>query len=342
MINWSLLLMFQMELGSVAMSPPYQDDKEELFPDLLSTMQTLENDISSMLSDAVDEDPKLSAFPKEVNVEVDEEDEEVVLLKKLFKEQKRKEHPTYPSSTPVCELLKQQRATSPSSRVSSSSPEMVVLMPDTNGREKEYRGPNRNAIMAKLNRERKKKHVSELEVMVKDLSKENNELKADRCILKSRVTDLETEVEYLKGVLANQSELSTLLKNVKATSLSFHSSMSVDATIRQNSSTPDKKKRSHSDTTDGPAKPKARKLVKVTNPVCLETIRSPSQRQSTRCVRSSTQQKSALYEDAMREKASSIPKGVCLHVRDKKVSLEFCKSCSTKAEAAFKKDNDDE
>ncbi|XP_041371822.1 probable basic-leucine zipper transcription factor F isoform X2 [Gigantopelta aegis] len=72
----------------------------------------------------------------------------------------------------------------------------------------------KNAQQAKQNREKKKAYVQGLETDIKRLQTENNELTSKNKTLTSRTTALEEEVEYLKNVLANESSLSKLLKNI--------------------------------------------------------------------------------------------------------------------------------
>ncbi|GFO20386.1 Creb/atf bzip transcription factor [Plakobranchus ocellatus] len=76
----------------------------------------------------------------------------------------------------------------------------------------------KNAIQAKMNREKKKKYVNNLEMDVERLGKENKELKEENAGLKENVTDLEEEVRYLKSVLVNASALSGMLKNINGVS----------------------------------------------------------------------------------------------------------------------------
>ena len=72
----------------------------------------------------------------------------------------------------------------------------------------------KNAIQAKMNRERKKAYISSLEDEIKDLKTENDELREGQDKLRNANRALEDEVMYLKSVLANQSSLSSLLKNI--------------------------------------------------------------------------------------------------------------------------------
>lgn len=75
----------------------------------------------------------------------------------------------------------------------------------------------KNAEAARQNRLKKKKYME-------DVEKDRSRLKAENVILKTRCTELqtknrklETEVEYLRSVLANQSTLASLIKNIPGT-----------------------------------------------------------------------------------------------------------------------------
>ncbi len=73
---------------------------------------------------------------------------------------------------------------------------------------------NKNAIQAKINREKKKAYMRELEDKVSSLAKENESLKKDSKKFQKERDVLAEEVQYLRNVLANQSKLSSLLKNI--------------------------------------------------------------------------------------------------------------------------------
>uniref|UniRef100_A0A2C9LK27 BZIP domain-containing protein n=1 Tax=Biomphalaria glabrata TaxID=6526 RepID=A0A2C9LK27_BIOGL len=76
------------------------------------------------------------------------------------------------------------------------------------------RSRNKNAIQAKLNREKKKAYVKGLELEVEALKKDNAELNSENSHYKLANEELEKEVEYLKSVLVNSSALSSILKNI--------------------------------------------------------------------------------------------------------------------------------
>ena len=72
----------------------------------------------------------------------------------------------------------------------------------------------KNALQAKLNREKKKAHIQGLERDLESLQKENEALKVGKKQMSHQICRLEDEVHYLKNILANASALSGLLKNI--------------------------------------------------------------------------------------------------------------------------------
>ncbi|XP_069119839.1 LOW QUALITY PROTEIN: probable basic-leucine zipper transcription factor D [Argopecten irradians] len=72
----------------------------------------------------------------------------------------------------------------------------------------------KNAVQAKINREKKKAFIKGLEDTVAELRTENDALKLNQTRMEEHQRVLEDEVQYLKSVLANQSALSSLLQNI--------------------------------------------------------------------------------------------------------------------------------
>lgn len=72
----------------------------------------------------------------------------------------------------------------------------------------------KNAIQAKVNREKKKAYVKSLEDEIEELKSENATLKKDNEKYVRENKDLIEEVEYLRSVLANESALAGILKNI--------------------------------------------------------------------------------------------------------------------------------
>lgn len=136
----------------------------------------------------------------------------------------------------------------------------------------------KNAKQAKINREKKKAYIKSLEDDVDSLKSENLSLKEKVDKLDHHKNSLEEEVEYLKSVLANQSTLSNLLKNIP------------NANVKLSSSFINRKRgAAHDHDYQGPSK---------------HTRKSKTA-------------------------------GVCLHVEDENVSLEFCPSCSRNAQQSW-------
>ncbi|ELU01874.1 hypothetical protein CAPTEDRAFT_191299 [Capitella teleta] len=72
----------------------------------------------------------------------------------------------------------------------------------------------KNAIQARLNRQRKKEYIESMEDSLQSLRTKNEELESDNKRLRSENTELLEELNYVKNVLANQSKLAGLLKNI--------------------------------------------------------------------------------------------------------------------------------
>ena len=72
----------------------------------------------------------------------------------------------------------------------------------------------KNALAARLNRQKKKEYVHGLENKVGELTSENDTLRRRHEKMESEVLRLRNEVEYLKSVIANQSTLSNILENL--------------------------------------------------------------------------------------------------------------------------------
>ena len=133
----------------------------------------------------------------------------------------------------------------------------------------------KNAEMAKLNRQRKKRYIAKLESEVKGLKEQNNKLLQVKTKQELKIETLENEVEYLMSVIRNQTMLSSVLKAV--------------------SSVP------------GVPLNTSRKQPKF-----FEKL--PGKR--------------ILSEESNDNKKFS--GGICVHVSENKVSLEFCSTCNQK------------
>jgi len=76
------------------------------------------------------------------------------------------------------------------------------------------RNMSKNAILARENREKKKQYIRGLEKTVRDISVKNKKLEHGCTAMRKTIASLHQEVNYLRGVIENQSELARLLKHI--------------------------------------------------------------------------------------------------------------------------------
>lgn len=238
---------------------------------------------------------------------------------------------------------------------------------------------SKNAIAARENRQKKKMHLNNLEKTITNLKQENVQLKNNVETMSNTIESLETEVQYLKGVIANQSTISQLLGSIQKTpGIRFHTSFSLD----QNKTNSDEKKQmSKLETKSNPRKRKSVaqetdsseiKNEHIKN-VCAVSTRSSAKRVLPRQRVEPLQQKSPNLSLSASTTLKTGPhnspsivytkqtvsqngpissdkqvqvgdiennhsvqtqmrgSGVCLHVADGSVSLEFCSTCAANA-----------
>lgn len=218
---------------------------------------------------------------------------------------------------------------------------------------------SKNAIAARENRKKKKEYTTRLETTVETLETENNRLKSRNDTLESSVNQLKTEVEYLQSVIANQSTLSHLLGNIQnIPGVKFQTSMSVNCC-------PGSNKENVKDINDNSVGCQAnkenrkRKVEDTCNP-CMSNVES-KKRVCTRFEKNiatstvtSSEMEQKNDDKALAEPCTSLglehkshdqessgvsssgmppagPAGVCLHVSNGSISLEFCASCASNA-----------
>jgi hypothetical protein len=219
---------------------------------------------------------------------------------------------------------------------------------------------SKNAVMARMNRLKKKSFMESLQSDVARLSDENIKLKQTLEGQSSLVCSLRKEVHYLKGVLANNKEISMLLKSIQNTGLPVTSSLSKHTLSNQIHSTPYHnyvRKRSDSsisssfsDLVDGNSATLTldeKEQIPITNDVALSLsmphdnvldlpLLSPSDRNlyDTEFSGCYSVQPTTLDSPVIGSAADDEPfmdVGVCLHVAKRRVSLEFCSTCSSNA-----------
>ncbi|XP_076099200.1 uncharacterized protein LOC143068786 [Mytilus galloprovincialis] len=198
---------------------------------------------------------------------------------------------------------------------------------------------SKNAILARENRQKKKEYVTNLEASVEKLHVQNSNLMSKMGTMESEMSDLVAEVEYLKGVIANQSTLSKLIGSVCSTpGVRFYSSFNVNNNCPTNVS---------KDENDNTNLRKRKSSVFDGSRENQENVESPTVkkvvRRSTRNIscsnsvgNSETQEKTSKENTENQENktiinSENLMNGICLHVAGDAVSLEFCATCSKMA-----------
>ncbi|XP_055321853.1 uncharacterized protein LOC129577962 [Sitodiplosis mosellana] len=97
-------------------------------------------------------------------------------------------------------------------RTKSASKLSIKRMPT---RKPDPKVSNRNAIMARENRRKKKEHMEVLQKTVDDTQNENKKLKKMLSIRNSTISKLTQESLYLRSILANKTEIMSLLRCIQ-------------------------------------------------------------------------------------------------------------------------------
>ena len=203
---------------------------------------------------------------------------------------------------------------------------------------------SKNAVAARENRLKKKNYVSNLETSVKELSKKNNSLKKDVGNMETTIASLQTEVDYLKSVLANQGTIGALLQNIASTQgVKFNSSefKAISKPTGDCMSPRDGlKRRKAPNSLLSSSFNNQKENVQAVNGVTTR-IASTCKIQKLDHDYAADSRKhyspngyEAESDTTDSETEADKNAGVCLHVSNKKVSLEFCASCSKKASSS--------
>lgn len=203
---------------------------------------------------------------------------------------------------------------------------------------------NRNAIMARENRKRKREVMENMQVELQNLLEENKKLKKSLSKSNSVCFNLERERDYLKSVLANQNGITTILnalKNkvpvqaakpvqLKARTTSYTSSSSAFSSLHD----------------DGSVSPLSDDPLLSDSMIVDSFFTDP------------VDWKNPLLEDSYYFDAgitdipappndisstidmnSTSDAGVCLHLNNGHISLEFCADCHFNAKMSFEDEN---
>lgn len=189
--------------------------------------------------------------------------------------------------------------------------------------EEDFDKNRKNAIAARENRIKKKKYVEGIETELEELKRENAVLKAKERRYDEVVGKLENQVSYLKNVIANQSTLSPLIQRLVTTpGITFTSNFLAQDTDER----PTAEAQNDADDEiidDDPNKDEPTRTDKVRKFVQTRSQTRGTKRSSPATESSPTGRKKACNDE--------VKGGVCLHVAQGKVSLEFCSQCSIQA-----------
>ena len=178
---------------------------------------------------------------------------------------------------------------------------------------------SKNAILARENRRKRKQYVTSLESNLSAAKKDNEALKSQLKERNENIGRLEQEVAYLKSVLANVDEISGLIN-----------------TIRRSNPLP------ITSSFDPPAKKMKLDRLSESSGDCSSLL-DDADFELSDWLPSTIQDPIWDADSSTDLHSSELPfldplptsrfnrAGVCLHVLDKKISLEFCSSCSSRA-----------
>lgn len=167
------------------------------------------------------------------------------------------------------------------------------------------RGSNsKNAIAARENREKKKQYVQGIEESNEKLRRENKKMKEDLNVKTMSIEQLSAEVTYLRGILSNVDEISALIRSVRRAPGITSVTTSLGSNLRT-------RNRNSNNTAHN-------ENLRPSSTVASSSPMSVSGKQALGPSSSISSSNS---------NASTNP-GVCFHIRNGAVSLEFCSQCS--------------
>jgi len=197
---------------------------------------------------------------------------------------------------------------------------------------------NRNALMARENRRKQKERTEKLELENSMLMKKNSELNR---LLKDKdntISRMKKEYNYLKSVIANKTSILAVLNSLKSSQLPISSSLETFSTRREKSPATE----STISASSGYESPNlneasAHDYEMDTNALAtglwndlgdtnlLSDTKPP--------VYDLTDTELLLGDDVANEHSYSEIKdpGVCVHISNQRVSIEFCESCHSNA-----------
>ncbi|XP_031337458.1 CREB/ATF bZIP transcription factor-like [Photinus pyralis] len=182
---------------------------------------------------------------------------------------------------------------------------------------------SRNAILARQNRIRKKMYIQNLENKIIKLRSAREKLNS---IVQSQsvvISELRTEVKYIRSVLANSSDLSKLIRNISNSSgMSVTTSLDKSLTVNNCVSKLDNKSAHPWDDTFMSSPLLELPDLDLPDLPLPDLENIPEEHSSSIVPRQEHNYTKLDFDD---------DPGVCLHVSKHKVSLEFCSQCNDNA-----------
>lgn len=160
------------------------------------------------------------------------------------------------------------------------------------------------ALAAREQRQKKKNYVKTLEETVQSLKEENAALKKSSVQLSKSINELSNEVKYLKSVLANESTLSSLLANLPLVSNSSSLAIPLNSSGR---------KRKHF------------KRVETSDDDSEIDVESTPKKASKH------DHSYGCLQQQKKKNVGEQSAGICLHLTNNHVSVEFCPTCNSKS-----------
>jgi hypothetical protein len=197
---------------------------------------------------------------------------------------------------------------------------------------------NRNAILARENRKRKKQIMAQLELETDQLKTENRQLRKSLKFKDSKIVTLENEINYLKSILANKSEIISVLRSLPKDLPKNSSAFNwIKTEVKEEPEDRTFSCSSEVSTCDGKKVNDAYPQDLIQNSFSLidytlteewETFKSPLEDSLEEVIGEHN------YFDKHNVTSTAAP-GICVHVSNKKISLEFCASCHQNASNAW-------
>lgn len=200
---------------------------------------------------------------------------------------------------------------------------------------------NRNALLARENRKRKKEILESLEKNTMNLQVENRSLHKILKFKDSQIDKLTREVKYLKSVISNRTEIVSILKSLPPIYASTHKKKTIDSENDYSAKSSDTLSCTPSFDNGNESKDPFMSTttiddfpstdLDVVSTDWDEILKNPFSSESdfSEMLESGQSPSVISTEHNYFEKgnlAEQLP-GVCLHINDGKVSLEFCAIC---------------